>query len=34
MYSLLWVFISQYSNKIDFISMTEEAQMGANSGQS
>jgi len=27
LYSLLWVFISQYSNKVDFIS-TGEAEMG------
>ena len=33
MYSLLCVFVSQCSNKVDFISMG-EAQMGANGGQS
>ena len=33
MYSVLWVFISQYSNKVDFISMG-EADMRSKEGQS
>lgn len=29
MYNLLWVFVSRYRNKVDFI-LTDEAQMGGN----